>query len=114
MEKLGSVEPAHPVPGAEPAAGAAKVEGALGDEGATLASSKLFRCECVRRWLPPAYREELYHVLRLTGPLVSAGQLKPCCLERALIGLHSFTGFPGRKVNLLGMTQPNSAITCEM
>ncbi|XP_037543922.1 multidrug and toxin extrusion protein 1 [Nematolebias whitei] len=70
MEKLGSVEPAHPVPGAEPAAGAAKMEGALGDEGATLASSKLFRCECVRRWLPPAYREELYHVLRLTGPLL--------------------------------------------
>uniref|UniRef100_A0A3B4TFK7 Multidrug and toxin extrusion protein n=1 Tax=Seriola dumerili TaxID=41447 RepID=A0A3B4TFK7_SERDU len=33
-------------------------------------SSKLFRCACVRRWLPLAYREELYHVLRLTGPLL--------------------------------------------
>lgn len=106
MEKLGSVEPAHPVPGAEPAAGAAKVEGALGDEGATLASSKLFRCECVRRWLPPAYREELYHVLRLTGPLVSAGQLKPCCLSDWPT---FFYWFP-----LTGMTQSNGAITCEM
>uniref|UniRef100_A0A673AAE2 Multidrug and toxin extrusion protein n=1 Tax=Sphaeramia orbicularis TaxID=375764 RepID=A0A673AAE2_9TELE len=37
--------------------------------------SKLFRCACVRRWLPLAYREELYHVLRLTGPLVSRGKL---------------------------------------
>uniref|UniRef100_A0A665XBT2 Multidrug and toxin extrusion protein n=1 Tax=Echeneis naucrates TaxID=173247 RepID=A0A665XBT2_ECHNA len=36
----------------------------------TAVSSKLFRCACVRRWLPLAYREELYHVLRLTGPLL--------------------------------------------
>ncbi|XP_075343235.1 multidrug and toxin extrusion protein 1 [Odontesthes bonariensis] len=35
-----------------------------------MASSKLFWCACVKRWLPPAYREELYHVLRLTGPLL--------------------------------------------
>uniref|UniRef100_A0A3Q3EEL9 Multidrug and toxin extrusion protein n=1 Tax=Kryptolebias marmoratus TaxID=37003 RepID=A0A3Q3EEL9_KRYMA len=47
-----------------------KMEGALGDEGATLASSKLFWCACAKRWLPPAYREELYHVLRLMGPLL--------------------------------------------
>uniref|UniRef100_A0A672HLI9 Multidrug and toxin extrusion protein n=1 Tax=Salarias fasciatus TaxID=181472 RepID=A0A672HLI9_SALFA len=33
-------------------------------------SSKLTQCACLRRWLPLAYREELYHVLRLTGPLV--------------------------------------------
>uniref|UniRef100_A0A8C9YYG3 Multidrug and toxin extrusion protein n=1 Tax=Sander lucioperca TaxID=283035 RepID=A0A8C9YYG3_SANLU len=39
-----------------------------GDEAAV--SSKLFRCACVRRWLPLAYREELYQVLRLTGPLL--------------------------------------------
>lgn len=97
MEKLGSVEPAHPLPDAEPAAGAAKMEGALGDEGATLASSKLFWCECMRRWLPPAYREELYHVLRLTGPLVSGGQLKHC-FERALVGI----------------IQSNSATPCEI
>uniref|UniRef100_A0AAQ6AE18 Multidrug and toxin extrusion protein n=1 Tax=Amphiprion ocellaris TaxID=80972 RepID=A0AAQ6AE18_AMPOC len=32
--------------------------------------SKLFRCACVRRWLPLAYREELYQVLLLTGPLL--------------------------------------------
>ncbi|XP_017273455.1 multidrug and toxin extrusion protein 1 [Kryptolebias marmoratus] len=70
MEKLGSLEPAHPLPGAEPVAGVAKMEGALGDEGATLASSKLFWCACAKRWLPPAYREELYHVLRLMGPLL--------------------------------------------
>ncbi|XP_067279593.1 multidrug and toxin extrusion protein 1 [Pseudorasbora parva] len=37
---------------------------------ATAPSSKLFRCSCVRRWVPLAYREELYHVLRLTGPLL--------------------------------------------
>uniref|UniRef100_A0A3B5QSW3 Multidrug and toxin extrusion protein n=1 Tax=Xiphophorus maculatus TaxID=8083 RepID=A0A3B5QSW3_XIPMA len=33
-------------------------------------TSKLFWCACVKRWLPLAYREELYHVLRLTGPLL--------------------------------------------
>uniref|UniRef100_A0A8C1UZD7 Multidrug and toxin extrusion protein n=1 Tax=Cyprinus carpio TaxID=7962 RepID=A0A8C1UZD7_CYPCA len=37
---------------------------------ATAPSSKLFRCSCVRRWVPLAYREELYHVLRLSGPLL--------------------------------------------
>uniref|UniRef100_A0A8C6VZV2 Multidrug and toxin extrusion protein n=1 Tax=Nothobranchius furzeri TaxID=105023 RepID=A0A8C6VZV2_NOTFU len=72
MEKQGSLEPAHPLPGAEPVSGVAKTEGAHGDEATTFASSKLFRCACVKRWLPPAYREELYHVLRLTGPLLLA------------------------------------------
>lgn len=72
MEKPGSLEPAHPLPGAEPVAGVsvAKAAGDVGDEEATLTSSKLFRCACVRRWIPLAYREELYHVLRLTGPLL--------------------------------------------
>uniref|UniRef100_A0A671WRY5 Multidrug and toxin extrusion protein n=1 Tax=Sparus aurata TaxID=8175 RepID=A0A671WRY5_SPAAU len=32
--------------------------------------SKLFRCACVRRWIPLVYREELYQVLRLAGPLL--------------------------------------------
>uniref|UniRef100_A0AAZ3SLB9 Multidrug and toxin extrusion protein n=1 Tax=Oncorhynchus tshawytscha TaxID=74940 RepID=A0AAZ3SLB9_ONCTS len=36
----------------------------------SLVSSRLFRCVCVRRWIPLPYREELYHVLRLTGPLL--------------------------------------------
>uniref|UniRef100_A0A3Q3FH70 Multidrug and toxin extrusion protein n=1 Tax=Labrus bergylta TaxID=56723 RepID=A0A3Q3FH70_9LABR len=35
-------------------------------------SSKLFRCACMRRWIPLAYREELYQVLRLSGPLLLA------------------------------------------
>uniref|UniRef100_A0A4W5JLK4 Solute carrier family 47 member 3 n=1 Tax=Hucho hucho TaxID=62062 RepID=A0A4W5JLK4_9TELE len=43
----------------------------VGDEPAgTAVSSRLFCCVCVRRWIPLAYREELYHVLRLTGPLL--------------------------------------------
>ncbi|KAK3561007.1 hypothetical protein QTP86_023198 [Hemibagrus guttatus] len=33
-------------------------------------SSKLFCCPCVRRCLPLVYREELYHILRMTGPLL--------------------------------------------
>ncbi|XP_069577703.1 multidrug and toxin extrusion protein 1 [Brachyistius frenatus] len=72
MEKLGSPEPAHPLPGAGSDAGVsvAKTSGDVGDEPETLASSKLFRCACVRRWLPLAYREELYQVLRLTWPLL--------------------------------------------
>uniref|UniRef100_A0A672HLJ2 Multidrug and toxin extrusion protein n=1 Tax=Salarias fasciatus TaxID=181472 RepID=A0A672HLJ2_SALFA len=58
MEKPSFPEPAQPLQGAEP------------DEEARAASSKLTQCACLRRWLPLAYREELYHVLRLTGPLV--------------------------------------------
>ncbi|TKS82927.1 Multidrug and toxin extrusion protein 1 [Collichthys lucidus] len=70
MEKLGSPEPACPSPGAGPVAGVsvAKRAGVEGDE--AVVSSKLFRSACIRRWLPLAYREELYHVLRLTGPLL--------------------------------------------
>ncbi|XP_030632195.1 solute carrier family 47 member 4 [Chanos chanos] len=33
-------------------------------------SAKLFCCRCVRRCLPLAYREELYHILCMTGPLL--------------------------------------------
>ncbi|XP_053363545.1 solute carrier family 47 member 4 [Clarias gariepinus] len=33
-------------------------------------SAKLFCCRSVRRCLPLAYREELYHILRMTGPLL--------------------------------------------
>ncbi|XP_066534496.1 multidrug and toxin extrusion protein 1-like [Hoplias malabaricus] len=35
-------------------------------------SAKLFCCGCVRRCLPLAYREELYHILCMTGPLVAS------------------------------------------
>lgn len=72
MEKLGFPEPAHPSPGAGPVAGVsvAKTAGIEGDEGAGAVSSKLFRSACVRRWLPLVYREELYQVLKLTGPLL--------------------------------------------
>lgn len=74
MENLGSPEPACPSPGAGPVAGVSvgKRAGVEGDEAAV--SSKLFRSACIRRWLPLAYREEVYHVLRLTGPLVSRGK----------------------------------------
>ncbi|XP_027129534.1 multidrug and toxin extrusion protein 1 [Larimichthys crocea] len=70
MENLGSPEPACPSPGAGPVAGVSvgKRAGVEGDEAAV--SSKLFRSACIRRWLPLAYREEVYHVLRLTGPLL--------------------------------------------
>lgn len=59
MEKSGS-----PDSGAGPNH-AKKAEGAEGAEAAGGGSSQLLR------WLPPAYRQELYQVLRLTGPLVS-------------------------------------------
>ncbi|XP_058483892.1 multidrug and toxin extrusion protein 1-like [Solea solea] len=61
MEKLGSSDPAQ-----SPGANMAEREG---DEAAA-APSQLCRCAFVTRWLPAAYREELYHVLKLTGPLV--------------------------------------------
>lgn len=87
MEKLGSPEPAHPSPGSGPVAGesVAKTAGLEGDEAAAAVSSKLFRCACVRRWIPLVYREELYQVLRLAGPLVSRGKLK--CWWRGRWGL---------------------------
>lgn len=72
MERLGSPEPARPSAGAGPVAGVsvAKTAGVEGDEEAVAVSSKLFRCACIRRCLPLAYREELYQVLKLTGPLL--------------------------------------------
>ncbi|XP_030602360.1 multidrug and toxin extrusion protein 1-like [Archocentrus centrarchus] len=72
MEKLASPEPAHPLQGAGPVAEVSVAEraGAVEDEAATWVRSKLFECGCMKRWLPQAYREELYQVLRLTGPLV--------------------------------------------
>ncbi|XP_030602353.1 multidrug and toxin extrusion protein 1-like [Archocentrus centrarchus] len=72
MEKLASPEPAHPLQGAGPVAevSVAKTAGAVEDEAATWVRSKLFECGCMKRWLPQAYREELYQVLRLTGPLL--------------------------------------------
>uniref|UniRef100_A0A8B9JA26 Multidrug and toxin extrusion protein n=1 Tax=Astyanax mexicanus TaxID=7994 RepID=A0A8B9JA26_ASTMX len=33
-------------------------------------SAKLFCCGCVRRYIPLVYREEIYHILRMTGPLL--------------------------------------------
>ncbi|XP_068456446.1 multidrug and toxin extrusion protein 1 [Clinocottus analis] len=73
MEILGSRDSAHPSPGEAlvdgvPVAKTARIEGDYVEVAAV--SSKLFRCACVRRWLPLAYREELYQVLRLTGPLL--------------------------------------------
>lgn len=86
MEKLGSPDPAHPLPGAGPLDGVsvAKTMRPEGDDAAVAAvSSKLFRCAWVRRLVPLVYREELYQVLRLTGPLVSRGKLK-CQQEVAM------------------------------
>uniref|UniRef100_A0AAY4DRL4 Multidrug and toxin extrusion protein n=1 Tax=Denticeps clupeoides TaxID=299321 RepID=A0AAY4DRL4_9TELE len=33
-------------------------------------SARLFCCRFVRRWIPLAHRQELYHILRITGPLL--------------------------------------------
>ncbi|MED6295248.1 hypothetical protein CHARACLAT_029699 [Characodon lateralis] len=33
-------------------------------------SDKLFCCRWVRNKIPMAYRDELYHILRMTGPLL--------------------------------------------
>ncbi|XP_065816369.1 solute carrier family 47 member 4 [Labrus bergylta] len=33
-------------------------------------SDKLFCCRWVRSWIPLTHREELYHILRMTGPLL--------------------------------------------
>nr|XP_020453994.1 multidrug and toxin extrusion protein 1-like [Monopterus albus] len=72
MERLDSLEPAHPSLGAGLIAGVsvAKAAGVETDEAVVAVSSKLFWCTCVRQWLPLGYREELYQVLRLTGPLL--------------------------------------------
>ncbi|XP_056263707.1 multidrug and toxin extrusion protein 1-like isoform X2 [Pseudoliparis swirei] len=69
MEKPDSPDTARPsAPGAGLADDEVPVSTAARAEGAV--SSKLFRCACVRRWLPLAYREELYHVVLLTWPLL--------------------------------------------
>ncbi|KAF0038374.1 hypothetical protein F2P81_008858 [Scophthalmus maximus] len=72
MEKPGSPEPAPPSPGPAPTAGlpVAKMAAVEGDEAVAGVSSKLFQSACLRRWLPPVYREELQQVLKLTGPLL--------------------------------------------
>lgn len=36
-----------------------------------VSSDKLFCCRGVRNKVPLTYREELYHILRMTGPLVN-------------------------------------------
>uniref|UniRef100_A0AAV2JAH1 Multidrug and toxin extrusion protein n=1 Tax=Knipowitschia caucasica TaxID=637954 RepID=A0AAV2JAH1_KNICA len=70
MEKRGSLDLTGPIQAAAPVP-AANLQGPdREEEGLNAVSNKLFRCAKVRRWLPLAYREELYHVLRLTGPLV--------------------------------------------
>lgn len=38
-------------------------------------SDKIFRCRSVRRNVPAAHREELYHILKMTGPLVRTDSL---------------------------------------
>lgn len=72
MEKRGSRDLTGPLQGAGPVPGLpeATAAGEEEDEEQNVLSNKLFRCASVRRWIPLAYREELYHVLRLTGPLV--------------------------------------------
>lgn len=56
--------------GSREAAGEASA--ALGgkEEEETTKAQKVFLCSCLRRWIPPQYREELHHLLQLTGPLV--------------------------------------------
>ncbi|KAM9332557.1 multidrug and toxin extrusion protein 1 [Pholidichthys leucotaenia] len=72
MDRVASLEHVHPLHGAEPVAGvsAARTAGVVEEEAATGASSKMLWCACMRLWLPQAYREELYQVLKLTGPLL--------------------------------------------
>lgn len=76
MEKRGSQDFARPLQGDRPVAGVPDAKapgvdrGEDEEEGQNAVSNKLFRCASVRRWIPLAYREELYHVLRLTGPLL--------------------------------------------
>nr|XP_020508650.1 multidrug and toxin extrusion protein 1-like [Labrus bergylta] len=74
MEKVGSLDPARPSSGAGPVAEdlVAKAAEVKENEESEAVSSKLFRCACMRRWIPLAYREELYQVLRLSGPLLLA------------------------------------------
>lgn len=76
MEKPTCPDPVRPGMGAGLAAGepTAKKSDGGADEGAA-AGSRGFGCMCVGRWLPKEHREELYKVVRLTGPLVSRGRV---------------------------------------
>uniref|UniRef100_A0A3P9AHB2 Multidrug and toxin extrusion protein n=1 Tax=Esox lucius TaxID=8010 RepID=A0A3P9AHB2_ESOLU len=72
MEKTDCTDP---LPGPDLLAGTTGLEvvGGAGEESmVTGISSKLFRSVCVCHWIPLAYREELYHVLKLTGPLLTS------------------------------------------
>ena len=81
MEKSELQEPASFVPpagagsgpGPGPGLGAKTVK--VDEATAAALNSKLFGCRMMRRLIPLAYRAELYHVLRLAGPIVSRG---PC------------------------------------
>lgn len=42
-------------------------------------SAKLFFCRWVRHRIPLAHREEFYHILRMTGPLVRTGTAHLAC-----------------------------------
>lgn len=72
MEKRGSRDLSGPLQGAQPVAGVSEAKTAReeDDKEQNAVSNKLFCCARVRSWIPLAYREELYHILRLTGPLV--------------------------------------------
>lgn len=50
-------------------------EASVGKKPADMESSsdRFFCCSWVRRRVPLAYREELYHIMKMTGPLVVTG-----------------------------------------
>lgn len=76
MEKPTCPDPVRPMVFAGPAAGepaAKKSDGGVG-EGTAPGCGWISRT-CIGRWLPEEYVEELHKVLRLTGPLVSRGEL---------------------------------------
>jgi len=50
-------------------------------------NSKLFGSRLMRRLIPLAYRAELYHVLRLSGPMVSKGHVRSLHVPYCIAGL---------------------------
>ncbi|CAL8364779.1 unnamed protein product [Lota lota] len=75
MEKSGLQEPASTGPPAGAGSGAglvvSKTVSLKEDEATAVAlNSKLFGCRMMRSLIPLAYRAELYHVLRLSGPML--------------------------------------------
>lgn len=57
------------------------------DSGDTMgASDKLFCCKMVQRKIPLTHREELYHILRMTGPLVRTDSV--CLTCSSLMGFY--------------------------